>query len=180
MSRTGNEPMSARSPLRMRLLLALLGAVLSAGCAVLLWRAGLTVWAVVVGAIAVLALVDSAVVLRHLRAGPHYQPGPDVPPYRPAEPKRPAAGSEPGGDDDGVRRRAAGPRSRQRRYLILMGICLTLITVAWVGVRLVSVPAAVVMSLIAMVIPPIAAIVANAGWDERDPRRPQVPPPRER
>jgi len=54
----------------------------------------------------------------------------------------------------------------------MMGTCLALILLAWNVVRLWSVPAAVVMSMIALVIPPFAAIVANRRgpddkwWDE--------------
>jgi hypothetical protein len=50
---------------------------------------------------------------------------------------------------------------RRRRYFVLMGSCLALIISAWFVVRLYSTPAAIVMSLVAMVIPPIAAIVGN-------------------
>ena len=52
-------------------------------------------------------------------------------------------------------------RTRKRRYLALMGLCLLLIVLAWNVVRLYSTTAAVVMSLVAAVIPPVAAIVAN-------------------
>jgi DUF3099 family protein len=48
-------------------------------------------------------------------------------------------------------------------YLFLMGICLALFVSAWAVVRLWSTTAAIVMSLVAVVIPPLAAIVANAG-----------------
>ena len=44
-----------------------------------------------------------------------------------------------------------------------MGTCIVLIVVAWNIVRLYSVTAAVVMSAIAAVIPPVAAIIANSG-----------------
>lgn len=56
-------------------------------------------------------------------------------------------------------------RRRRRRYFAIMGTCLTLIVLAWCVVRLYSVPAAVVMSVIAAPLPPIAAIVANWGED---------------
>jgi hypothetical protein len=52
---------------------------------------------------------------------------------------------------------------RKRAYFWLMGSCLLLIVLAWNVVRLWSVPAAVVMSIVAAVIPPVAAIVANWG-----------------
>jgi hypothetical protein len=44
-----------------------------------------------------------------------------------------------------------------------MGSCLFLIVMAWSWVWLVSRTAAIVMSAIALAIPPIAAIVANGG-----------------
>ena len=53
--------------------------------------------------------------------------------------------------------------TRNRVYLLMMGVCLTLGILAWGVVRLYSVTAAVVMSVVALVIPPIAIIVANAG-----------------
>ncbi|MDT0544168.1 MULTISPECIES: DUF3099 domain-containing protein [Streptomyces] len=61
---------------------------------------------------------------------------------------------------------------RRHAYFILMGACLTLFVSAWGFVRLWSVPAAVAMCVVAMVIPPLAAIVANRRgpsdrwWDE--------------
>lgn len=54
-------------------------------------------------------------------------------------------------------------RQRQRWYFALMGACLVLILLAWNLVRLWSTTAAVVMSIIAAVIPPIAVIIANWG-----------------
>jgi hypothetical protein len=44
-----------------------------------------------------------------------------------------------------------------------MGSCLLLILLAWNLVRLWSTTAAVVMSVVAAVIPPVAAIVGNLG-----------------
>ena len=54
-------------------------------------------------------------------------------------------------------------RSRQLAYFALMGTCVLLILLAWNVVRLWSVPAAVVMSVVAAVLPPAAAIVGNLG-----------------
>jgi hypothetical protein len=48
-------------------------------------------------------------------------------------------------------------------YFVMMGTCIALIIVAWRVLRLYSVTAAVVMSVVAMAIPPVAVIVANAG-----------------
>ncbi|MFE6042376.1 DUF3099 domain-containing protein [Streptomyces sp. NPDC056452] len=68
-------------------------------------------------------------------------------------------------------RAPAGPRDpfyaggmyarRRRAYFLLMGGCLVLFVSAWAFVRLWSVPAAVAMCVVAMVIPPVAAMVAN-------------------
>jgi hypothetical protein len=55
----------------------------------------------------------------------------------------------------------------RKLYVLLMGSCLTLIILAWFVVRLFSIPAAVAMSAVAAVLPPVAAIVANWGHDKR-------------
>lgn len=52
-------------------------------------------------------------------------------------------------------------RQREVRYLAMMGICMLLIVLAWFVVRFYSTTAAVAMSAVALVIPPLAAIVAN-------------------
>lgn len=52
-------------------------------------------------------------------------------------------------------------RSRRRWYFALMGTCIVLIVLAWNVVRHWSTEAAVAMSVVAAVIPPIAAVVAN-------------------
>lgn len=49
----------------------------------------------------------------------------------------------------------------RRWYFVLMGICIVLILLAWNVVRLWSIPAAVAMSVVAALIPPVAAIVGN-------------------
>jgi hypothetical protein len=56
-------------------------------------------------------------------------------------------------------------RSRRRIYFAIMIPCLTLIIVAWSIVQFFSTTAAIVMSVVAMVLPPTAAIMANAGRD---------------
>ncbi len=52
---------------------------------------------------------------------------------------------------------------RNRVYFALMALCLGLFISAWAVVRLYSVTAAVVMTVVALAIPPIAVIIANAG-----------------
>jgi hypothetical protein len=52
---------------------------------------------------------------------------------------------------------------RRLPYLILMGTCLLLFVLSWAVVRRYSAPAAIAMTIVALAIPPFAAIVANAG-----------------
>ncbi|MFJ2959469.1 DUF3099 domain-containing protein [Streptomyces sp. NPDC087270] len=65
---------------------------------------------------------------------------------------------------------------RRHWYFAMMGTCVVLFVLAWSVVRLWSVQAAIGMCLFAMVIPPVAAIVANRKgpedrwWDEKGPR----------
>jgi hypothetical protein len=56
--------------------------------------------------------------------------------------------------------------TRNRVYFLMMAICLTLVIVAWTVVRIYSVTWAVVMSVAAMLIPPVAVMVANAGDEQ--------------
>jgi hypothetical protein len=52
-------------------------------------------------------------------------------------------------------------RGTKRVYFLLMGICIGLFVLAWAVVDRYSTIAAVVMSVVALVIPPFAAIIAN-------------------
>ena len=70
--------------------------------------------------------------------------------------------------DDRPPRPAREPRlfgliPRHGAYFILMGACLLLIILAWTLIWHYSTIAAVVMSAVALVIPPVAAIIGNAG-----------------
>ena len=53
--------------------------------------------------------------------------------------------------------------SRNRAYFILMAGCLAAVILAWSVVRIFSVTAAIVISVVVAFVPPIAAMVANAG-----------------
>ena len=150
--RSGDEPMHARSPLRMRLTMALIGFVSAVGGILFFASQGATGWVTACAVIALLALADAIIVVRHIRAGPHYQPGRDIPPYRPVE--------EPA--DAPPYRGPLSQHTREAVYLAMMGTCLGLIILAWTVVRLFSSTAAVVMSAIAALIPPFAVMVANA------------------
>ena len=61
--------------------------------------------------------------------------------------------------------RSARLRRRQRWYFAIMGACLVLILLAWNVVRFWSTTAAVAMSAVAAVLPPIAVLIANWGED---------------
>ncbi|MFI0236783.1 DUF6343 family protein [Streptomyces sp. NPDC016845] len=82
--RTGDEPVTARSPLRLRLGLALFGFAWTAFGTVAFALTDRPWWAVACGALALITAVDVVMIGRHIRQGPHYQPGRDVPPYRKA------------------------------------------------------------------------------------------------
>ncbi|MEV0599177.1 DUF6343 family protein [Streptomyces sp. NPDC050315] len=100
--RTGNEPLEARSLLKTRRALALWGLIWAAvGVAVFVvvdrpgWAAGCAV-------VAALAATDLAIVCRHIRQGPHYQPGKNVPPYEPDRGRNEFTGGGRGGAGPGV------------------------------------------------------------------------------
>jgi hypothetical protein len=151
--RSGDEPSNARSPLRLRLALAGSGVVMGVAGAVTSVVLGSVLGTVAFAAMAALASVNVVVVRGHLRQGPHFQPGADIPPYRPLPSLTPTR-----------RRREPVPvEVRRRRYLVLMATCVTLFALAGFVVRLFSTPLAVAMCVVAAVIPPVAAIVANTG-----------------
>lgn len=81
--RTGSEPMTARSPLRMRLWLGIWGLLWTLGGTVAFAFAGRPGWAAACGVLWLIVTVDVVMVVRHIRQGPHFQPGRDVPPYEP-------------------------------------------------------------------------------------------------
>ena len=58
---------------------------------------------------------------------------------------------------------AESQRVRRRQYAWIMGTCLGLVVLAWFVVRHFSADLAVAMTLVAAVLPPIAAYVANRG-----------------
>jgi len=73
-------------------------------------------------------------------------------------------------DDGGPPNRPGRPlrlSTRKRAYFAMMGTCLVLILLAWTLIWRFSVTAAVVMSAVALVVPPVAAIVANSGTANR-------------
>ena len=83
MGRTGNEPTQARSPLRLRLGLAVFGLVWGIAAAIGFSLAAQPAWSGVCALVAAVAAVDALVVIHRIHQGPHYQPGRDIPPYLP-------------------------------------------------------------------------------------------------
>ncbi len=68
----------------------------------------------------------------------------------------------------------AGPqpsRADKRWYFALMAICIGLFVLAWAVIARYSVLASVIVSAVALVIPPFAVIIANAA-SATDRRRP--------
>lgn len=77
------------------------------------------------------------------------------------------------GEDRGE---SAGPqpsRGDKRLYFVLMTICIGLFVISWAVLDRYSVTAAVIVSVVALAIPPFAAIIANArsATDRRRPLR---------
>ncbi|CAL9426118.1 hypothetical protein SUDANB15_01939 [Streptomyces sp. enrichment culture] len=83
MKRTGSEPVTARSALRMRFWLSVWGVVWTVFGTAAFAIAGRPGWALACGLLWLVVVVDLAVVVRRIRQGAHYQPGRDVPPYEP-------------------------------------------------------------------------------------------------
>ncbi|WP_405800070.1 DUF6343 family protein [Streptomyces sp. NBC_01506] len=79
--RTGNEPVTARSALRMRWWLSLWGLIWTGFGTAAFAIAGRPGWAIGCGVLLLIVATDFVVVLHHKRQGSRYQPGPDVPPY---------------------------------------------------------------------------------------------------
>ena len=68
----------------------------------------------------------------------------------------------------------AGPqpsRADKRWYFVLMAICISLFVLAWAVIDRYSVLASVIVSAVALVIPPVAVIIANVA-SASDRRRP--------
>ncbi|MEW2067489.1 DUF6343 family protein [Streptomyces sp. NPDC007346] len=81
--RTGSEPATARSPLRLRLWLSLWGTFWALFGLVAFFLTGRVGWAVACAVLLALTLLDLGVVTYRMRQGARFQPGRDVPPYEP-------------------------------------------------------------------------------------------------
>lgn len=83
MMRTGSEPLTARSPLRMRFWLSVWGLIWATFGTIAFALVGRPEWAAACGVLWLIITADMAMILRHIHQGPHYQPGRDIPPYEP-------------------------------------------------------------------------------------------------
>ncbi|MEU8738514.1 DUF6343 family protein [Streptomyces halstedii] len=103
--RTGNEPSTARSPLRMRLWLSIWGTAWATFGLIAFLVAERPGWAAACGVLLLITLTDFFLVIRRMRQGSRYQPGRDVPPYDPEDPAPPHEGEDhprdPGDEHDG-------------------------------------------------------------------------------
>ncbi|WP_330303821.1 MULTISPECIES: DUF6343 family protein [unclassified Streptomyces] len=91
--RTGSEPTTARSALRMRFWLSLWGLIWAIFGTAAFALAGRPGWAAACGVLWLIVTVDMTMILWHIHQGPHFQPGRDIPPYQPVDqrpPYRPA------------------------------------------------------------------------------------------
>ncbi|WP_030282886.1 DUF6343 family protein [Streptomyces catenulae] len=100
--RTGNEPLHARSPLKIRFGLIIWGLVWTVAGTVAFVMVGRPGWAAACATLAVVTLMDLAMVIRHIHQGPHYQPGKEIPPYEPDHGRNKAL----------TRPRSSGPQGR--------------------------------------------------------------------
>ncbi|MEU0986987.1 DUF6343 family protein [Streptomyces sp. NPDC005953] len=81
--RTGSEPVTARSALRLRFWLSVWGFLWAAAGTAAFSLTGHPGWAAAFGALLVIVTVDLSMIVHHIHQGAHYQPGRDVPPYEP-------------------------------------------------------------------------------------------------
>ncbi|MFB6952546.1 DUF6343 family protein [Streptomyces niveus] len=104
--RTGNEPLTARSPLRMRWWLSVWGLIWTAFGTIAFAFAGRPGWAIACGVLLLIVATDFVLVVRHMRQGSRFQPGRDVPPYEDRGHRRGGAEDERRDGDDRVSRRS--------------------------------------------------------------------------
>ena len=77
-----------------------------------------------------------------------------------------------GPNQDGPNQDGKPPSRRDKRvYLALMAVCIGLFVLSWAVLDRYSMTAAIVVSAVALVIPPFAVIIANVGG-AADRRRP--------
>ncbi|HLK43891.1 MAG TPA: DUF6343 family protein [Thermoleophilia bacterium] len=137
--RSGDEPMHARSPLRLRLVLAAFGLACAIAGVVLFAILGSVGFIVLFAVIGAIAVVDTAIIVRHIREGEDFQPGPEVRPHRPDLPST--------AEESAVA--PVGAHVRHRRYTAAAVAALFVIVNAWTWVWMLSFVWAWVLSLLA-------------------------------
>ena len=151
--RSGDEPMHARSPLRLRLALTGFGLLAAIAGIVVFAMVDVPALVGVFAAFAALSIADAAIVLRHINAGADYQPGREVPPYRPRRRGRSSSAPE---------HPEAGPGRRHARFLWAGAASLVLIINAWTWISSISTGAAAVLSILAGALLLLGVFTANA------------------
>jgi hypothetical protein len=152
--RSGDEPVHARSPLRLRLFLAAFGLACGIGGIVAFAVLHIPLLLGLFAALAAIATVNCAVIVRHIRAGEDYQPGPEVPPFRPAA-AAPAAPRH-------ARPEVSAARRHMRFAVAAIGSLVLLIN-AWAWIWRLSVPASVALTVAAGVLLLVGVVASNAG-----------------
>ncbi|MCB5166780.1 DUF6343 family protein [Streptomyces bambusae] len=94
--RTGNEPLTARSPLRLRFWLSIWGLLWGVAGTAAFALADRMGWAITCAVLTIVVGADLMMVVHRLHQGPHYQPGRDVPPYEPLHDDDPPPPGHPG------------------------------------------------------------------------------------
>lgn len=108
--RTGSEPVTARSPLRMRWWLSVWGLIWTGFGTAAFAIAGRPGWAIACGVLLLIVVTDFVVVVHRKRQGSGFQPGRDVPPYE--EHRHRDTGGASGHGDGGDRAGEVSPRNR--------------------------------------------------------------------
>lgn len=151
--RSGDEPLHARSPLGLRLGLAGFGLACAIAGIVVFTLADVPALVGVFAALAVVAVVDSAVIVRHLHSGAAFQPVPGTPPYRP--PDEDAAPPPP----------PSVPPARRRHALFIWAAVAALVLVvnAWTWVQALSTGWATILSIVAGLLLLFGVVSSNTG-----------------
>lgn len=150
--RSGDEPMHARSPLRLRLILAALGLACAIAGVVLFALLGSPRFVALFAVIGAITVVDIAIIVRHMREGEGFQPGPEVRPHRPDLPSTAEESAVP----------PVAAHVRHRRYAAAAIAALFVIINAWTWVWTLSMVWAWILSLFAAVVLLVGVIASSA------------------
>jgi hypothetical protein len=151
--RSGDEPMHARSPLGLRLWIAGAGLVAAIAGIIVFALEDVPALVAVFAAFAALTVVDSAIIVRHIRAGDEYQPTPARPPYRlPDGDRQPPPPLHP-------------PTLHRRHTLFIWTAAASLVLLinAWAWIEHFSVAWATILSIVAGLLLLFGVLTANTG-----------------